>query len=74
MSEVDQLREDMKILEENVEQTLLREEQALEAEEAALNSTPDDVAALQKTIREMRGKYEVCALAQFRFTPLLIWQ
>ncbi|EKM54369.1 uncharacterized protein PHACADRAFT_96626, partial [Phanerochaete carnosa HHB-10118-sp] len=49
----------MKTLEENVEQTLLREEQALEAEEAALNSAPDDVATLQKTMREMRGKYDI---------------
>lgn len=58
LSEVDQLREDMKALEENVEQTLLREEQALEAEEAALSGSPDDVERLQKTVREMKGKYE----------------
>ena len=49
----------MKTLEDSVEQTLLREEQALEAEEAALNSSDDDASALQKTIREMKTKYEV---------------
>ena len=52
--------QDMKTLEENVEQTLLREEQALEAEEAALNgSGDDDVVALQKSLKEMKMKYEV---------------
>ena len=51
--------QDMKTLEENVEQTLLREEQALEAEEAALNGSSDDVVALQKTLKEMKMKYEV---------------
>ena len=35
------------------------EEQALEAEEAALNDTSDDVSQLQKTMREMKSKYEV---------------
>lgn len=49
----------MKALEDSVEQTLLREEQALEAEEAALNGTSDDVSQLQKTSREMKSKYEV---------------
>ncbi|KIP04841.1 hypothetical protein PHLGIDRAFT_75210 [Phlebiopsis gigantea 11061_1 CR5-6] len=46
-------------LEDSVEQTLLREEQALEAEEAALNGTSDDVSQLQKTSREMKSKYEI---------------
>lgn len=58
LTEMDQLREDMKALEDSVEQTLLREEQALEAEEAALNGTSDDVSQLQKTSREMKSKYE----------------
>lgn len=49
----------MRALEDSVEQTLLREEQALEAEEAALNGSSDDVALLQKTMREMKSKYEV---------------
>ena len=49
----------MRALEDSVEQTLLREEQALEAEEAALNDTSDDVSQLQKTMREMKSKYEV---------------
>lgn len=63
LTEVDQLREDMKTLEENVEQTLFREEQALEAEEAALNGTSDDAATTQKMMREMRVKYEVREIA-----------
>lgn len=49
----------MKTLEDNVEQTLLREEQALEAEEAALNGSTEDASVLQKAMREMRAKYEV---------------
>lgn len=49
----------MKTLEDNVEQTLLREEQALEAEEAALSSSNDDTLTLQKMMREMKLKYEV---------------
>lgn len=48
----------MKTLEDSVEQTLLREEQALEAEEAALNGTGDDFSMLHKTMREMKTKYE----------------
>ena len=51
----------MKALEDSVEQTLLREEQALEAEEAALDGTSDGVAQLQKAMREMKAKYEVCS-------------
>ena len=53
--------QDMKILEDNVEQTLLREEQALEAEEADPSGTMDDVSALQKSMRDMKAKYEVSA-------------
>ena len=50
--------QDMKILEDNVEQTLLREEQALEADPSG---TMDDVSALQKSMRDMKAKYEVSA-------------
>jgi hypothetical protein len=49
----------MKALEETVEQTLLREEQALEAEEAASNGPTDDVSTLQKNMRDMKTKHEV---------------
>lgn len=50
----------MKALEDSVEQTLLREEQALDAEEAALDGGSPDSEALQKILREMKAKYEVC--------------
>lgn len=49
----------MKALEDSVEQTLLREEQALDAEEAALDGGSPDSEALQKILREMKAKYEV---------------
>ena len=51
----------MKTLEENVEQSLLREEEALLAEEGSkANGSSDDSASLQKALRENKTKYEVC--------------
>ena len=58
----------MKALEDSVEQTLLREEQALEAEEAALSSSGDDPSILQRTIRELKTKYEVAICYAFLST------
>lgn len=49
----------MKALEDSVEQTLLREEQALGAEEAALDGGSPDSEVLQKVLREVKAKYEV---------------
>ena len=50
----------MKTLEENVEQSLLREEEALLAEEGSkTNGSSDDSASLQKALRENKTKYEV---------------
>ena len=55
----------MKALEENVEQSLLREEEALQAEETSkTNGSSDDTALLQKTLRETKTKYEVCILEE----------
>ncbi len=50
----------MKQLEDNIEQSLLREEEALQAEEdAAINGSSDNVSTLQKNLRDAKTKYEV---------------
>ena len=50
----------MKVLEENVEQSLLREEEALQLDEdARFTGASDDIASLQKTLKDMKAKYEV---------------
>ena len=53
----------MKNLEENIEQSLLREEEALEQDVTIrLPGPSDDVATLQNTLRDMKAKYEVRVL------------
>ena len=48
-------------MEENIEQSLLREEQAIQEEETSrLSGASEDIVALQKTLRETKVKYEVC--------------
>lgn len=49
----------MRQLEENVEQSLLREESMLNEGNSLSSDLPADVADLQHTIRELRLKYEV---------------
>ncbi|THH28649.1 hypothetical protein EUX98_g5533 [Antrodiella citrinella] len=56
LSETDQLREDMKALEDNVEQSLLREEKALMSETDG--SMTDDAETLQQMLRDLKVKYE----------------
>lgn len=64
--------QDMKVLEENVEQSLLREEEALlQDEDAKLGGASDDVATVQKTLRDMKAKYEVRCIAPIIATELL---
>ncbi|KAF7973871.1 hypothetical protein HWV62_14088 [Athelia sp. TMB] len=51
---------ELKLLEDNVEQSLLREEEALNAEDARASSPGSaDAAALQKTLKEQKIKYEM---------------
>ena len=60
-------QQEMKALEENIEQSLLREEQAIKEEEAVkLSGASDDIVALQKALRETKAKYEVCRLTLLR--------
>ena len=47
----------MKALEENVEQSLFREEQALADADGHM---PDDVGVLQQMLRDAKVKHEVC--------------
>ncbi|CAL1706972.1 unnamed protein product [Somion occarium] len=56
-TEIEQLREDMKTLEDNVEQSLLREESMLN-DSMALSDVPGDAAAMHQNIRELKLKYE----------------
>ena len=49
----------MKTLEENVEQSLLREESMLNEANGMGSDLPADVAELHQTIRELKLKYEV---------------
>ncbi|KAI0342068.1 hypothetical protein BDW22DRAFT_1358196 [Trametopsis cervina] len=65
VTEIAQLREDMKKLEDTFEQTLVREEQALATEADGI--TQEDSALLQKSLRDMRTKYET-ELDQLRRT------
>lgn len=48
----------MKTLEDNVEQSLLREESMLN-DSMALSDVPGDAAAMHQNIRELKLKYEV---------------
>lgn len=54
--------QEVKILEDNIDQSLLREEQALTFEDD-INSTPvsDDVESLQRQLKEQKMKLEVLA-------------
>ncbi|KAI0663349.1 hypothetical protein C8Q70DRAFT_1042120 [Cubamyces menziesii] len=60
LSETEQLREDLKALEEDVERSLAREEAMLSGEAESSPSTPsmDDVQALQRSYKELKTKYE----------------
>lgn len=55
LTETEQLREEMKTLEDNVEKSLLRQEQELEQE--ALSS--GDTASLSRAMKEMKAKHEM---------------
>lgn len=48
--------QDMKALEDNVEQSLLREEKALSETDGSIS---DDVSTLQQMLRDLKVKYEV---------------
>lgn len=66
------MTQDMKVLEENVEQSLLREEEALlQDEDAKLGGASDDVATVQKTLRDMKAKYEVRCTAPLASAEVL---
>lgn len=57
----------MKSLEDNVEQSLIREEELLNAgDQRAFSPTSSDAATLQKTIKEQKVKFE----ARIRLLPL----
>ncbi|OJT13108.1 hypothetical protein TRAPUB_10334 [Trametes pubescens] len=60
LSETEQLREDMKSLEEDVERSIAREEAMLSGENPPSPSTPslDDIQALQRSYKELKTKYE----------------
>ncbi|KAI0958692.1 hypothetical protein AcV7_004436 [Taiwanofungus camphoratus] len=58
LSETEQLREDLRALEENVEQSILREEQALVSGDESPSMTSSDVASLQKSLKDLKVKYE----------------
>ncbi|KAI0759824.1 hypothetical protein BD413DRAFT_487303 [Trametes elegans] len=60
LSETEQLREDMKALEEDVEKSLAREEAALSGEIPPTPPTPslDDVQELQRSYKDIKAKYE----------------
>ncbi|KAI8993927.1 hypothetical protein BD414DRAFT_457184 [Trametes punicea] len=60
LSETEQLREDLKALEEDVERSLAREEAMLAGETGSTPTTPsmDDVQALQRSYKELKVKYE----------------
>ncbi|KAI0665974.1 hypothetical protein C8Q78DRAFT_486889 [Trametes maxima] len=60
MSETEQLREDLKVLEEDVERSLAREEAILADENPSTPSTPslDDIQALQRNYKDLKTKYE----------------
>ena len=54
--------QDMRKLEDTFEQTLVREEQEI-AGQITGNGSSEDVSTLQKTIRELKTKYEVSAVS-----------
>ncbi|EIW62820.1 uncharacterized protein TRAVEDRAFT_34134 [Trametes versicolor FP-101664 SS1] len=60
LSETEQLREDMKSLEEDVERSIAREEAMLSGENPPSPGTPslDDIQALQRSYKELKTKYE----------------
>lgn len=55
------LLQDLKILEEDVEKSLAREEAMLTGEHPPSPSTPslDDIQALQRSYKDLKSKYEV---------------
>jgi len=57
LSEMEELRDAMKALEASVEEQLLREEHALDAELSSLGHT-DDVVQVQRILQETRSKLE----------------
>ncbi|RDX54967.1 hypothetical protein OH76DRAFT_1397294 [Lentinus brumalis] len=61
LSETEQLREELKVLEEDVERSLAREEAVLSGENMpSTPSTPslDDIQALQQSYKDLKAKYE----------------
>ncbi|KAI0745313.1 hypothetical protein C8Q76DRAFT_806678 [Earliella scabrosa] len=60
LSETEQLRDDLKALEEDVERSLAREEAMLSGENPPSPSTPslDDINALQRSYKDLKTKYE----------------
>ncbi|KAI0054971.1 hypothetical protein BV25DRAFT_1816286 [Artomyces pyxidatus] len=56
LSETEQLREDMKLLEDSVENSIMREEQSLNEAAAGPNG---DSTTLQRAMKEMRLKHEM---------------
>lgn len=50
--------QELKIVEESVEQTLLREEQALDSPDLSAE-LGDDPAAMKKLLKDLRGKHDV---------------
>ena len=64
------VQQDLKALEEDVEKSLAREEAMRSGEAPPSPSTPslDDIQALQRSYKDLKAKYEVCA-AHVMVTP-----
>lgn len=58
VTETEKLRDELKVLEDNFEQTILREEAALN--EAAAGASGDELEALRLSLKEAKNKHEVC--------------
>ena len=69
MGLADSFVQDLKALEEDVEKSLAREEAMLSGENPPSPSTPslDDIQALQRSYKDLKSKYEVCAPASFSY-------
>ncbi|KII92295.1 hypothetical protein PLICRDRAFT_172397 [Plicaturopsis crispa FD-325 SS-3] len=60
VSETDQLRQELKVLEDNIDQSILREENALANGFAdSTSSSNDDIATLKREFREQKAKLEL---------------
>ncbi|KAG0707304.1 hypothetical protein DFH29DRAFT_896773 [Suillus ampliporus] len=67
MSETDQLRQELKILEENVEQSLLREEAAL-GKHTTLTSGDEQMARLENELEQLRKRLTEAEMKTARVT------